>query len=138
MNLPSTASGRRESYIYPPTSRMNNTYLAPGNDKIEDMIKSIDYGVYCKSLMGGSVDSKTGDFNFTVDESYLIKNGKIDCMLSEITLIGNSKEILTNVEMVSDDLTFDPAFCGSKSGCVHITIGQPTIKISEILVGGKK
>ncbi len=138
MNHPLTGSSRRESYLYPPTSRMNNTYLDKGNDKIEDMIKSIDYGIYCKSMRGGSVDPKTGDFNFSVDESYLIEKGKITDMLTGITLIGKGQEILKEVEMVSDDLSLGTGYCGSISGNIHVTIGEPTIKVSNILVGGSE
>ncbi len=133
-----TGSSRRESYMYPPTSRMNNTYLDKGTDKIEDMIKSIDYGIYCKSMRGGSVDPKTGDFNFSVDESYLIEKGKITDMLTGITLIGKGQEILKEVEMVSDDLSLETGYCGSISGTIHVTIGEPTIKVSNILVGGSE
>ena len=138
MQHPITGSSRRESYMYPPTSRMNNTYLDKGTDKIEDMIKSIDYGIYCKSMRGGSVDPKTGDFNFSVDESYLIEKGKITDMLTGITLIGKGQEILKEVEMVSDDLSLETGYCGSISGTIHVTIGEPTIKVSNILVGGSE
>lgn len=136
MNMEITGSGRRENYKYAPTSRMNNTFLAPSNDKIEDMIKSIDYGIYATNMGGGSVDSVTGDFNFAVDEAYLIENGQVTDMVLGGSLIGNTLDILKNVEMVSDDLSFDAGFCGSKSGYIPVTIGQPTIKVSKILVGG--
>ena len=136
MNMNITGSGRRENYKYSPTSRMNNTYLAPSTDKIEDMIKSIDYGIYATNMGGGSVDPVTGDFNFAVNEAYLIENGKVTDMVLGGSLIGNTLDILKNVEMVSDDLSFDTGFCGSKSGSVPVTIGEPTIKVSKILVGG--
>lgn len=136
MNMNITGSGRRENYKYAPTSRMNNTYLAPSTDKIEDMIKSIDYGIYATNMGGGSVDPVTGDFNFSVNEAYLIENGKVTDMVLGGSLIGNTLNILKNVEMVSDDLSFDTGFCGSKSGSVPVTIGEPTIKVSKILVGG--
>ena len=136
MNMNITGSGRRESYKYAPTSRMNNTYLAPFTDKIEDMIKSINYGIYATNMGGGSVDPVTGDFNFAVNEAYLIENGKVTDMVLGGSLIGNTIDILKNVEMVSDDLRFDTGFCGSKSGNVPVTIGEPTIKVSKILVGG--
>lgn len=136
MNMNITGSGRRENYKYAPTSRMNNTYLAPSVDKIEDMIKSIDYGIYATNMGGGSVDPVTGDFNFAVNEAYLIENGKVTDMVLGGSLIGNTLDILKNVEMVSDDLSFDTGFCGSKSGSVPVTIGEPTIKVSKILVGG--
>ncbi len=137
LHHPLTSSSRRESYIYPPTSRMNNTYLAEGTDKITDMIKSIDYGIYCKSLNGGSVDVNTGDFNFSADECYLIENGKLSGMLTGITLIGKGQDILQKVEMISDDLLLESGYCGSISGNVLVTVGEPTIKVSEILVGGQ-
>lgn len=136
MNMKSNGCGRRQNYKYATTSRMSNTYLEPRNDKIEDMIKSIDYGVYCESMSGGSVNPSTGDFNFSVETARLIKDGELKEYLRGISLIGNSKEILKNVEMVSDDLKLEAGFCGSKSGSIPVTIGQPTIKVSKILVGG--
>ena len=138
MNKKSNGCGRRQDYDYAPTSRMSNTYLAPGTDKIEDMFKSIQLGVYCEKLSGGTVNTSTGDFNFAVDTAYLIENGKKTKLLNGVTLIGNGKDILNNVEMVSDDLEMADGYCGSKSGMVHVTTGQPTIKISKILVGGKE
>ena len=136
MNMKSNGCGRRNSYKYATTSRMSNTYLAPRDDKIEDMIKSIDYGVYCESMSGGSVNPATGDFNFSVETARLIENGELKNYLSGISLIGNSKDILKNVEMVGDDLKLEAGFCGSISGSIPVTIGQPTIKVSKILVGG--
>ena len=138
MNKKSNGCGRRQDYDYAPTSRMSNTYLAPGTDKIEDMFKSIQLGVYCEKLSGGTVNTSTGDFNFAVDTAYLIENGKKTKLLNGVTLIGNGKDILNNVEMVSDDLEMADGYCGSKSGMIHVTTGQPTIKISKILVGGKE
>lgn len=128
--------GRRQNYTYAPTSRMSNTYLLPGNDKIEDMVKSIEYGVYCERMSGGSVNPATGEFNFAVETASLIEKGKITKKIKGITLIGTSKEVLKNVEMISDDLELAGGYCGSKSGMIPVTIGQPTIKISKILVGG--
>ena len=138
MNMKSNGCGRRQNYRFATTSRMSNTYLAPGTDKVEDMIKSIDLGVYCDSMSGGSVNPSTGDFNFAVSSAFLIKNGEVKERLKGITLIGNSKDILKNVEMVSDDLRLDSGFCGSRSGTIPVTVGQPTIKVSKILVGGKE
>lgn len=132
-----TSSGRREDYKIAPTSRMNNTYLDNGPDLIEDMIKSIDFGIYAKKMGGGQVNPTTGDFNFGVDEAYVIRNGKIEEMVVGASLIGNIKEVLNNIEMVSNDLNFAVGLCGSESGWVPVTDGQPTIKLSSILVGGK-
>ena len=136
LSLEITSSSRRENYLYKPTSRMSNTYLLAGKDKIEDMIKSIDYGIYAKEMGGGSVDPSTGNFNFYISLPYLIENGEIKELLEPMTLVGNSKEILQNVEMVSDDLKLEAGICGASSGNIPVTIGQPTIKIKEILVGG--
>ncbi len=138
MNQKANGCGRRQNFQFSSTSRMSNTYLAPGTDSIEDMIKSIKLGVYCEKMSGGSVNPSTGDFNFAVDTARLIEDGKIKHILKGITLIGNSKEILKNVEMVSDDLKLSAGYCGSKSGTIPVTIGQPTIKVSKIIVGGKE
>lgn len=136
MNHGITGSARRQGYGLAPTSRMNNTYLEPGTDKIEDMLKDIKYGLYVENIGGGSVDTTTGDFNFAVIEGYLIKEGKICEPVKMASLIGNTLEVLNNVDMVSDDLGFGLGFCGSLSGRVLVTEGQPTIRVSSMLVGG--
>ena len=136
LNMKLTGSSRRESYCYAPVSRMNNTYLKPLNDKIEDMIKSIDFGLYAMELGGGCVDPETGDFNFACSTAYMIRDGKIAECVKGASLIGNALSILKNVEMVSDDLEYGAGVCGASSGSVVVTIGEPTIKVSKILVGG--
>ena len=138
MNMASNGCGRRENYNYAPTSRMSNTYLKPGTDTFKDMLKGIKLGVYCEKMSGGTVNPATGDFNFAVETARLIEDGKLTKRIKGITLIGNSKEILQNVEMVSSDLELGSGYCGSKSGMIYVTIGQPTIKVSKILVGGKE
>ncbi len=138
MHMQETGSARREDYTFAPTSRMNNTYLAKGTDKIEDMIKSIDLGLYAVSLGGGSVSPETGDFNFGCDEAYMIRGGKVAEAVSMASLIGNTKDILKEVEMVSDDLALGEGMCGSLSGSVPVNVGEPTIKVGHILVGGVK
>lgn len=138
MNHQVTGSGRRENYLYASTSRMNNTYLLPGNDKVEDMIKSIDLGLYAKKLGGGQVSTETGDFNFGCDVAYMIRDGKICECVKSASLIGNTKEILENIEMVGNNLDLGPGMCGSISGSVPVNVGMPTIKVSSILVGGSK
>ena len=138
LNMKLTGSSRRESYKYIPVSRMNNTYLKPGTDKIEDMIKSIDYGLYAVELGGGSVNTETGEFNFSCQTAYMIRNGKVAECVKGVTLLGTTLDILRNVEMVSDNLEYGVGNCGSSSGWVHVTIGQPTVKISNILVGGEQ
>lgn len=136
MKMNYTGSGRRQNYKYAPTSRMNNTYLLAGTDKIEDMIKSIKYGLYAKQMGGGSVNPITGDFNFSVEEAFLIEDGKITKPVKGASLIGNTLDILKNVEMVSDNLEYGTGWCGSESGSIPVITGEPTIKVSKILVGG--
>lgn len=137
MNMPSTGSGRRQSYKFAPTSRMTNTYIAPGTDKNEDIIASVDYGLYAKRMGGGSVNPITGEFNFAVLEGYLIRNGKIAEPVRGATLIGKGHEILFNIDMIGQDLAMDQGMCGSESGSVPVNVGQPMLRISQMLVGGK-
>jgi TldD protein len=138
MGMPDTGSSRRESYKYAPTSRMTNTFIAPGTDKLEDIIADTEYGLYAKSMSGGSVDTATGEFNFAVREAYLIEGGKIGGAVRGATLIGKGSEVLQNIDRVSDDLELAAGMCGSLSGAVPTTVGQPTIRVKEITVGGRK
>ena len=138
LNMNLTGSSRRENYKFAPVSRMNNTYLKPSTDKVEDMIKSIDFGLYAAELGGGSVNPETGEFNFACETAYMIRNGKIAECVKGATLIGTTLDILKNVEMVSDNLEYGVGNCGASSGWVPVTIGQPTVKISNILVGGEQ
>lgn len=133
-----TGSGRRESYKYAPTSRMRNTYIEAGDSKLEDMIASIDKGLYCKKMGGGSVSPGTGEFNFAAQECYLIENGKISDAVKGATLIGSGPQALKEISMVGDNLDFAAGVCGSVSGGVNTTVGQPAIKVDNILVGGGK
>ncbi len=138
MNMNSTGSGRRESYRFAPTSRMNNTYLAAGTDKKEDIISSVEYGLYAKNMGGGSVSTATGDFNFAVNEAYMIEKGKITNPVRGATLIGKGSEILMDIDMVSDNLALAQGMCGSISGLIPTNVGQPTIRVKKITVGGRK
>ena len=138
MNMPATGSCRRESYKFAPTSRMTNTYILNGNSKFEDMISSIDYGIYAKYLGGGSVNTATGEFNFAVQEAYLVKNGKIQEPIKGATLIGTGLDVLKKIEMVSDNFDSGEGMCGSVSGSIPAGLGQPALKVSEITVGGKE
>lgn len=133
---PRTGSGRRQSYSFAAASRMRNTYIAPGEYTVEDLFASVDKGIYCKKMGGGSVGA-TGEFNFGVDEAYLIENGKITKPLKGATLIGEAKEIMTKISMSSQDLGLAAGFCGSVSGSVYVTVGQPHIKVDSITVGGR-
>lgn len=138
MMMKETGSSRRESYLYAPTSRMNNTYLEKGQDSFEDMIKGIKLGLYAKKMGGGSVSPETGDFNFACDLAYMIRDGKIAECVKSASLIGNCKDILQSVEMVGDNLALGQGMCGSISGYVPVNVGMPRIKVSHILVGGEK
>ncbi len=133
-----TGSGRRESYRYAPASRMRNTFIDKGSSSLDEMIESIDHGIYCKHMGGGSVQPGTGEFNFAANESYLIENGKITTPLKAATLIGTGPDVLTKISMVGNDLELMAGMCGSVSGSVPVTVGQPALKVDEILVGGQK
>ncbi len=133
---PRTGSGRRQSYAFAAASRMRNTYIAPGQFSTPDLFASIDKGIYCKRMGGGSV-GPTGQFNFAVEEAYLIENGKLTKPLKGATLIGEATEIMNKISMSSQDLGLAAGFCGSVSGSVYVTVGQPHIKVDSITVGGR-
>ncbi len=133
---PRTGSGRRQGYTHAAASRMRNTYIAPGNCTTEDIFASIEKGLYCKKMGGGSV-GPTGQFNFAVDEAYLIENGKVTKPLKGATLIGEATEIMHKISMCSQDLGLAAGFCGSVSGSIYVTVGQPHIKVDSITVGGR-
>lgn len=137
LGLARTGSARRESYKYAPVSRMRNTYIDAGNDSFDDMIASIDFGLYAKKMGGGSVNPATGEFNFAVEEGYTIRDGKIAEAVRGATLIGKGHEILPTISMVGSDLDMAAGMCGAGSGMVPTTVGQPTLKVDSILVGGR-
>ena len=138
MGAPSTASARRESYHFAPTSRMTNTYILPGSDKPEDIISDTEYGLYAKLMGGGSVDPASGQFNFAVREGYMIRNGKIAEPVRGATLIGKGHEVLLSIDRVADNFKAEQGMCGSMSGSVPTNVGQPMIRVKEITVGGRK
>lgn len=137
MNHPITGSSRRQSYRYSPTSRMTNTFFAPGKYKFEDIIKNTKYGLFAKKMGGGSVNPSTGEFNFSVSEGYLIEDGKITKPVRGATLIGSGAEILKNIDMIADNLSFGHGMCGSASGSIPTDVGQPTIRVQNVVVGGR-
>ena len=137
MGMASTGNSRRQSYKYTPTSRMTNTYIAPGEDKNEDIIASIEYGLYAASMGGGSVNPVTGEFNFAVNEGYMIRNGKICEPVRGASLVGKGSEIIQNIDMVGTDMDMGQGMCGSSSGSVPTNVGQPLIRVSTITVGGR-
>ena len=137
MGLPMTGNGRRQNYLYEPTSRMTNTFIDNGPDKNEDIIASIENGLYCRKMGGGSVNPLTGAFNFAVTEGYLVRNGKICEAVRGASLIGTGSEILKNIDMVGQNLATGQGMCGSSSGSVPTDVGQPLIRVSTITVGGR-
>lgn len=131
-----TGSGRRQNYSFAAASRMRNTYIAKGEYTKDELITSISDGLYCKSMGGGSVGA-TGQFNFAVEEGYLIKDGKLTKPVKGATLIGDAKDVMLKISMCGNDLELAPGFCGSISGSVNVTVGQPHIKVDAITVGGR-
>jgi len=137
MGMPSTGSGRRQSYAYAPTSRMRNTYIAAGNDDEEEMIRTMGDGLYAKKMGGGSVNPATGEFNFAVAEGYLVKDGKIAHPVRGASLIGKGGEVLLRIDRVGRDMQMAEGMCGSISGSVPTSVGQPMIRVSSLTVGGR-
>ena len=137
MGMASTGNSRRQSYSFTPTSRMTNTYIAAGQDKNEDIISSIEYGLYAASMGGGSVNPVTGEFNFSVNEGYMIRNGKICEPVRGAALVGKGSEVIQNIDMVGTDVDMGQGMCGSSSGSVPTNVGQPLIRVSTITVGGR-
>lgn len=138
MNMESTGSGRRQSYKYAPTSRMNNTYIDAGESTFEDIIKNTENGLYAKKLGGGSVDPATGDFNFAVMEGYIVQNGKILKPVRGATLIGNGIKVLELIDMVGNNLDLGQGMCGAESGSIPANVGQPALRVKSLTVGGRK
>ncbi len=137
MGRPGNGCARRESYRYEPTSRMSNTFILPGKSTPEEIIKATKFGLYAKSLGGGSVNPTTGDFNFACTEAYIVKDGKIAYPVKGATLIGSGKDVLTRVDMVGNDIKRAQGMCGASSGSIPVDVGQPTIRLSEMTVGGR-
>ena len=137
MGMPSTGSSRRQSYSFTPTSRMSNTYIAEGTDKNEDIIASMEYGLFAKEMGGGSVNPTTGEFNFAVNEGYLVRNGKICEPVRGASLVGKGSDIIMDIDMVGTGLDLGTGMCGSSSGSIPTTVGQPLIRVSHITVGGR-
>ena len=132
-----TGSARRENYRFAPTSRMTNTFLAPGNSTPESIIADTPYGLYAKQMGGGSVDPATGAFNFAVLEAYIIRNGQICEPVRGATLIGKGAEVLMQIDKVGNNLKRAQGMCGSISGSIPTDVGQPMIRVKEMTVGGR-
>lgn len=138
MNHAPTGSSRRESYKYAPTSRMSNTFIDNGTSTLEEIIKATPYGLYAKKMGGGSVQPGNGDFNFSVSEGYIVRDGKIAEPVRGAALVGNGAEILMKIDMVGNNLDRARGMCGSSSGSIPADVGQPALRVSSITVGGSK
>ncbi len=138
MKTAPTGNGRRESYSCLPMPRMTNTFMLPGNYDSKEIIQSVQNGIYAVNFSGGQVDITNGQFVFTASEAYLIEKGKITSPIKGMTLIGNGPEVLKKVSMVGNDLKLDDGVgtCGKDGQSVPVGVGQPTLKIDEITVGG--
>lgn len=137
MGMASTGNSRRQSYAYTPTSRMTNTYIADGEDNNDDIIASMEYGLFAKEMGGGSVNPTTGEFNFAVNEGYMVRNGKICEPVRGASLVGKGSEVIMNIDMVGTDLAMGQGMCGASSGSIPTNVGQPLIRVSSITVGGR-
>jgi TldD protein len=138
MKVASTGNGRRESYAHLPMPRMTNTYMLPGEHAPEEIIASVDKGLYAVNFGGGQVDITSGRFVFSASEAYLIENGKVTAPVKGATLIGNGPEAMTRISMVGNDLKLDAGVgvCGKEGQSVPVGVGQPTLKLDELTVGG--
>ena len=136
MNRKGNGACRRQSYKNEPTSRMSNTYICAGKSTPEEIITATKFGLYAKSLAGGQVNPVTGEFNFGCSEAYLIRDGKICEPVRGASVIGTGQEILMKIDMIGNDLERAQGMCGAASGFIPVDVGQPTIRVSEMTVGG--
>jgi TldD protein len=138
MGTDSTGNGRRESFAHLPMPRMTNTYMLNGPHAPEEIIASVERGLYAVNFGGGQVDITSGKFVFSASEAYLIENGRITAPVKGATLIGNGPDVLTRVSMVGNDLRLDAGIgvCGKDGQSVPVGVGQPTLKVDALTVGG--
>lgn len=138
MNLPVTGNGRRESFAHIPMPRMTNTYMLNGDKDPEEIIASVKHGLYAVNFGGGQVDITSGKFVFSAAEAYMIENGKITYPVKGATLIGNGPDVLTRVSMIGNDMALDPGVgtCGKEGQSVPVGVGQPTLRVDGLTVGG--
>lgn len=138
MNMAPTGNARRESYAHMPMPRMTNTYLAAGEHDPQEIIASVDKGIYAVNFGGGQVDITSGKFVFSASEAYLIENGKVTSPVKGATLIGNGPDVMNQVSMVGNDLALDTGVgvCGKEGQSVPVGVGQPTLRIDRVTVGG--
>ncbi len=128
---------RRQSFKFTPTSRMSNTYIENGKSSKEEVIQATKLGLYAVGFVGGSVNPINSEFNFSCSEAYIIRDGKICEPVKRATLIGKGSEILLNIDMVANDLDLGQGYCGASSGSIPTNVGQPTLRVATMTVGGK-
>jgi TldD protein len=140
MGVARTGNGRRESFAHLPMPRMTNTTMAAGSHTLAEMIASVERGLFAPNFGGGQVDITTGKFVFSASEAYLIENGKITAPVKGATLIGNGPEVMNRVVMIGNDLQLDAGVgvCGKNGQSVPVGVGQPSLKIAQMTVGGTK
>jgi TldD protein len=138
MNMPLTGNGRRESFAHLPMPRMTNTYMLAGAHDPAEIIASVSSGLYAPNFGGGQVDITTGKFVFSTSEAWLIEGGKLTRPVKGATLIGNGPDVLTRVAMIGNDLALDAGVgvCGKDGQSVPVGVGQPTVRIDGLTVGG--
>jgi TldD protein len=138
MGVPVTGNARRESFAHIPMPRMTNTYMLNGDKNPEEIIASVKHGLYAVNFGGGQVDITSGKFVFSAAEAYMIEDGKISYPVKGATLIGNGPEVLTRVSMIGNDMMLDPGVgtCGKEGQSVPVGVGQPTLRIDGLTVGG--
>jgi TldD protein len=138
MGVPVTGNGRRENFACQPMPRMTNTFMLAGRRKPEEIIRTVKDGVYAVNFSGGQVDITSGKFVFNCTEAYRIKDGKVGAPLKNAALIGDGPTVLTRVSMIGDDFALDPGIgvCGKAGQGVPVGVGQPTIKVDRLTVGG--
>ncbi|PZP49149.1 MAG: metalloprotease TldD, partial [Azospira oryzae] len=138
MGMPPTGNGRRESFAHVPMPRMTNTYMLAGDQEPEEIIRSVDRGLYAVNFGGGQVDITSGKFVFSAAEAYMIENGRVTYPVKGATLIGNGPDVLMRVSMIGNDLRLDPGIgtCGKEGQSVPVGVGQPTLRIDGLTVGG--
>jgi TldD protein len=138
MGMRATGNGRRQSYAHAPMPRMTNTVMVSGAHSPDEMIRSVKRGLYAVNFGGGQVDITSGKFVFSASEAYLIEDGKVTAPVKGATLIGNGPDALTKVAMVGNDMALDPGIgtCGKNGQGVPVGVGQPTLKLTGLTVGG--
>ncbi|MCH9844454.1 MAG: metalloprotease TldD, partial [Alphaproteobacteria bacterium] len=138
MGVAPTGNGRRESFQHLPMPRMTNTFMSNGNNTLDEMIASVDKGVYAVNFGGGQVDITSGQFVFSCTEAYKIENGKVTAPLKGATLIGSGIDVMNQISMVGNDMSLDTGIgtCGKDGQSVPVGVGQPSLKIDKLAIGG--